>query len=244
MRSSAKHATIRSRDRAGPTPAQALPVGLLLIDDNRLRREGLAAMIRSRPEFLLLAAASDVTEAAREAGSRLPDLILLDRGQDSREGLARTVLARETIPHARLVVMGLPREQSGVADYVRAGAVGFIMRDASFEECATTIRAVAGGTKVLPRALTPGLFSQLTASVTTPGRPRRDDADRLTGREREIVDLIGEGLRNKEIAARLEIAVDTVKSHVHNVLEKLALRSRLEIAAFARREAPPGPGAQ
>lgn len=128
--------------------------------------------------------------------------------------------------------MGLLPLQEDVADYVRAGASGFIMKDASFEDFFSTIRAVAAGAEVLPQALTNSLFTQIVQNVVGSGKARVLDAVSLTNRERQVIDLLGEGLSNKEIATRLHIAVHTVKSHVHNVLEKLALRSRLEVAAF------------
>jgi DNA-binding NarL/FixJ family response regulator len=115
---------------------------------------------------------------------------------------------------------------------VRAGASGFIMKDASFEDFFATIRAVAGGAEVLPAALTNSLFTQIARNAVGGNGGRALAAVRLTTRERQVIDLLGEGLSNKEISTRLHIAVHTVKSHVHNVLEKLALRSRLEVAAF------------
>jgi DNA-binding NarL/FixJ family response regulator len=124
------------------------------------------------------------------------------------------------------------------SSYVRAGASGFIMKDASFEEFFATIRAVADGAEVLPLALTTSLFSQIVRNV--PPASRQDspvlNAVRLTARERQVVALLSEGLSNKEIAVWLGVAVHTVKSHVHNVLEKLALRSRLEVVAFTHAE--------
>ena len=136
--------------------------------------------------------------------------------------------------------MGLLPVQGDVADYVRAGAYGFVMKDASFEEFFTTIRAVAAGVQVLPSGLTNSLFTQIVLNVATEKKPKVLESVRLTHRERQVIDLLGEGLSNKEIATRMGIAVHTVKSHVHNVLEKLALHSRLEVAAFthtAKRQA-------
>ena len=101
-----------------------------------------------------------------------------------------------------------------------------------------TIRAVAEGHKVLPPAMTTSLFTQIVESALTGGQDLADKPFQLTAREKEIISLISEGLSNKEIAVRLHIATHTVKSHVHNILEKLALGSRLQIAAFARRKPP------
>ncbi len=161
------------------------------------------------------------------------DVVLLDFGLENHDSLSLTATVHDEVPVARVIVMGLLPLQEDVAQYVRAGACGFIMKDASFEDFFATIRAVAGGAEVLPQALTNSLFTQIARHAVGGSKARVGDAVRLTKRERQVIELLGEGLSNKEIATRLNIAVHTVKSHVHNVLEKLALRSRLEVAAFS-----------
>jgi DNA-binding NarL/FixJ family response regulator len=132
-------------------------------------------------------------------------------------------------------MMGLQTAQKDVSSYLRAGVSGFIMAIASFETFLTTIQAVAGGAQVLPPELTAALFAQLKRHSVQGGPRRVLDVGRLTQREREVADLIVQGCSNKEIAAHLKIAFHTVKSHVHNVLSKLAVNSRLEVAAFSRK---------
>jgi DNA-binding NarL/FixJ family response regulator len=215
-----------------PSRAGKAPIALVLIDDNRLLREGLVSMIHAQPGFRVLAASADVDEALREVREAKPDVVLLDFGLADHDSLKLTARVHTEVPGARVIVMGLLPAQEDVAAYVRAGASGFIMKDASFEEFFATIRAVADGAQVLPKALTTSLFTQIVRNVSNGGKAKALEAVRLTNREREIIALLGEGLSNKEIAKRLGIAVHTVKSHVHNVLEKLALRSRLEVAAF------------
>jgi len=210
------------------------PIALVLIDDNRLLREGLAAMIHTQPGFKVLAASADVEEALQQVRDAKPDVVLLDFGLADHDSLSLTATVHTEVPQARVIVMGLLPAQEDVANYVRAGASGFIMKDASFEQFVETIRAVAGGAEVLPQALTNSLFSQIVRNVSTgKNKSRVLEAVRLTNRERQVIDLLGKGRSNKQIATELHIAVHTVKSHVHNVLEKLALRSRLEVAAFA-----------
>ncbi len=215
------------------TPATR-PISLVLVDDNRLLREGIAGMIRELPDFHVLAASADVEEAMRKVREAKPRVVLLDFGLENGDSLRATTTVHQEVPEAKVIVMGLLAAQEDVAEFVRAGASGFIMKDASFEEFVDTIRKVAAGGKVLPPELAVSLFSQIVG--TKLGRPRAKvlEAVRLTNREREVVDLISEGLSNKEISTRMSIAVHTVKSHVHNVLEKLALHSRLEVAAFTR----------
>lgn len=208
------------------------PIALVLIDDNRLLLEGIAALIHSQPGFTVLAACADVAEALEEVREAQPDVVLLDFGLADHDSVSLTATVRSEVPTARVIVMGLLPTLEDVAEYVRAGASGFLMKDASFEDFVATIRAVAAGGEVLPDALTPSLFTQVARNAAGSMRPRTLDAVRLTNRELQVIELLGEGLSNKEIAARLHLAVHTVKSYVHNVLEKLALRSRLEVAAF------------
>jgi DNA-binding NarL/FixJ family response regulator len=218
----------------GTIPA-APPICLVLIDDNRLLREGLTALIHSQPGFKVLTASADVDEALKKAREAKPDVVLVDFGLADHDSLSLTATVHAEVPEARVIVMGLLPLQEDVANYVRAGASGFIMKDASFEDFFATIRAVAAGAEVLPQALTNSLFTQIARNAVGRSKARVLESVRLTNRERQVIELLGEGLANKEIATRLHIAVHTVKSHVHNVLEKLALRSRLEVAAFSHR---------
>jgi DNA-binding NarL/FixJ family response regulator len=209
------------------------PISLVLIDDNRLLREGIAAMIHAQPGFRVLAASADVDEALQKVRDAKPDVVLLDFGLEDHDSLSLTATVHAEVPEARVIVMGLLAVQDDVADYVKAGASGFVMKDASFEDFFATIRAVAAGAEVLPPALTNSLFAQIARNADRVPPAQVLETVRLTTREREVVGLLAEGLSNKEIAKRLGIAIHTVKSHVHNVLEKLALRSRLEVAAFS-----------
>lgn len=233
----------KTKPRPKPKPNGVLvveakrPIALVLIDDNRLLREGLAAMIHGQPGFKVLVASADVDEALTKVRDANPDVVLVDFGLADHDSLSLTATVHQEVPAAKVIVMGLLPLQEDVADYVRAGAAGFIMKDASFEDFFSTIRAVAGGTVVLPPALTTSLFAQIARNVVNPKQEQVLESVRLTTREHQVIDLLGEGLSNKEIAARLHIAVHTVKSHVHNVLEKLALHSRLEVAAFTHARA-------
>ena len=229
MARSSRSAVVAPPPRRPPPEAS---ISLVLIDDNRLLREGLAALIHEQPGFTVLAASAEVGEALETVRDAKPDVVLLDFGLEDHDSLSLTATVHGEVPTARVIVMGLLPQQEDVANYVRAGASGFIMKDATFEDFFATIRAVAGGAEVLPPALTNTLFSQIARNIAGGGKGQPLDLVRLTAREREVIALLGEGLSNKEIAVRLNVAIHTVKSHVHNVLEKLSLRSRLEVAAF------------
>jgi len=211
-------------------------ISIVLIEDNRMLREGLANLIREQPGFQVLAASANIIEALQKVRDAKPRVVLVDFGLQNHDSLRLTATLRGEVPEAKVIVMGLLPLHEDIADFVRAGASGFVMKDASLEDFFGTIRKVASGSVVLPSQLTGSLFMQIAERAVKGGKSPVLEAVKLTQRERQVVELIGDGLSNKEIAARLHVAIHTVKSHVHNVLEKLALHTRLEVAAFTRGE--------
>jgi two-component system response regulator DegU len=212
---------------------------VLLIEDNRLLREGIAAALDGHGDFEVIATAEDgdTVENLKESG-KSPDVVLLDLGLAKINSLKLMALLAAELPETRIIAMDILPEQDDLIEFVEAGGAGFILKSASLQDYVETIQAVAEGRKVLPTVLTASLFTHIVESALSDGTGIPDSAVQLTRREKEIVGLISDGLSNKEIAARLHIATHTVKSHVHNILEKLTLSSRLQIAAFARRQDP------
>lgn len=211
-------------------------ISIVLIEDNRMLREGLANLIREEPGFQVLAASANIIEALQKVRDAKPRVVLVDFGLQNHDSLRLTATLRREVPEAKVIVMGLLPLHEDIADFVSAGASGFVMKDASLDDFFGTIRKVASGIDVLPPQLTGSLFTQIAERAVKGGKSPVLEAVKLTQRERQVVELIGDGLSNKEIAARLHVAIHTVKSHVHNVLEKLALHTRLEVAAFTRGE--------
>jgi len=214
-------------------------IQILLIEDNRLLREGIAAMLNAHGDFEVVARSED-GDSLRQLKSLgiPPDVVLLDLGLEKVDSLKLMTLLQEEAPTTKVIAMDILPEHVDITEFVKAGGSGFIMKDASQEDYITTIKAVADGKKVLPPILTKSLFTQIVEFALEGDKKIFDDALRLTQREREVIDLISEGLSNKEIAQRLHIATYTVKSHVHNILEKLTLSSRLQIAAYAHNVTP------
>jgi len=210
---------------------------VLVIEDNRLLREGIAAMLEQEGGFEVVALSDDgdAIRKLKELG-RSPDVVLLDLGLEKANSLQLMATLREELPDTSFIAMDILPEHVDIVEFVEAGGAGFILKSASLQDYVDTIRRVASGENVLPPVLTTSLFTQILEATLKSGKGIPEGALQLTAREREIVDLISEGLSNKDIATRLHIATHTVKSHVHNILEKLALSSRLEIAAFARRQ--------
>jgi len=208
-------------------------ITVAIVDDNRLVREALAAMLGRLPDVQVIAAASANAEVLDPA---TPDVLLLDAGLGDEDSLSVAAAIAKRRSATKVVIMDLMPTNEDIVQFVNAGVAGFVLKDATFDEFVATIRAVAAGEKVLPPRMTETLFSQIALGGDSRGRERVLEDVRMTRREREVIELIGEGLSNKEIAQRLNIASHTVKSHVRNVMEKLALHTRLQIAAFARRD--------
>ena len=207
-------------------------IRILLIEDNRLLREGLTVMLKEQPDLKVVASPGN-SDAIIQARKLKPTVILLDLGLRSQNSLRLLGLLKKNAPGARVIGMDLVPVQEELVQYVEAGVSGFVLKDATFDDFLRTIRSVARGINVLPPLLTGSLFSQIVEHATRKSKGNPFASVRMTSREREVVALIAEGLSNKEIAQRLHLATDTVKSHVHNILEKLALHTRLEIARFA-----------
>ena len=205
-------------------------IRVAVIEDNRLLREGLSAMLREQSDITVTGALSN-GDALRSMLRRV-DIILLDLILRSQNSLGLVQSIKRARPEAKIIVMDLAPIQPTLVDYVMAGVDGFVLKDATFAEFLHTIRQVARGTKVMPAMLTSSLLSQIAEHVTRSGKGNPFKFVKMTSREREVVELIAEGLSNKQIAAQLHLAVDTVKSHVHNILEKLSLHTRLEIASY------------
>jgi DNA-binding NarL/FixJ family response regulator len=209
-------------------------IRLLLVEDNRLLREGLTAMLNDQPDIKVVASFGNGKDAELKVLQELrPQIVLLDLGLKDQNSLRLVELVKKESSEIKVIVMDLIPVQADIVEFVRAGVSGFILKDATFDDFLGTIRSVAEGAKVLPPSLTGSLFSQIVEKVVGEGKMDLIESVRMTKREREVIELIAEGLSNKEIAQRLSIATYTVKSHVHNILEKLALHTRLQVASYA-----------
>jgi DNA-binding NarL/FixJ family response regulator len=208
-------------------------IRLLLIEDNRLLRDGIASMLKEHRDIRVIAASSNGDSNILRIHKVKPNIILLDLGLRSQNSLRVVELVKAEFPLAKVIVMDLAPAQGDVLQFVKAGASGFILKDATLEDFLATIRSVAGGGKVLPPTLNGSLFSQIIEHAVSTGKINVNKAIRMTKREQEVIALISDGLSNKEIGHRLHIATYTIKSHIHNIMEKLALHTRLEVANYA-----------
>ena len=216
-------------------------IGLILIEDNRLLREGIIAMLKKEPDINVKAAFGDSDCVLDKISSLKPNIVLLDLGLANHNSLELVKSLKDEYHDIKVIAMDLVPIQEDILRFVEAGVSGFILKDATVAEFTKTIRAVAGGEKVLPPTLAGSLFSQIMDyGVNELGPSKLIQSVRMTRRECEIVDLVAEGLANKEIAYKLNLSIYTVKSHVHNILEKMPLNTRVQIAIYAHdaRESP------
>lgn len=210
-------------------------IRIFLIEDNRILRDGLQKLAESQSDMTLAGTAcsgdENILPAVRKSKAQV---VLIGSGSREKNGPELLHLLKHAMPELKLIGIGLAEEGEEIAGFVKAGASGIIMKDAGSDDVLETIRWVAREEKVI----LPILSAQFFPSHDVPGAGTVDDelelsAAPLTKREQEIVQLIADSSSNKEIARRLNIAIFTVKSHVHNILVRLGLHSRLQIARYA-----------
>jgi DNA-binding NarL/FixJ family response regulator len=206
-------------------------IHILLIEDNKLVRDGIATRLKKQPDMLVVAAAGNREKILMRIKKHNPDIALLDLGLGHQNSLQVAELFKKDFQEVKVVVMGLIPPESDIFEFVRLGVSGFILKDATVSEFIKTIRSVYQGNYILPAHLTDSLFSQIVEHAINRFKPSViDESFRMTKREKQVIELIYDGSTNKEIAQKLNISTSTVKSHVHKILEKLAINTRFQIA--------------
>jgi len=211
-------------------------IRILLVEDNRILRDGITALLDKEKDFTVTGLSDGGRDVVAMTRKVKPHVVLLDLGLESKNGLEIVENLKKEFPGIKIIGMGLAPSQADIMEFVQAGADGFILKDATLEDVANTIRSVSAGRIVLPSSMTTSLFFQIAEHALLKGKRNLRGATRMTQREKEIIALISDGMSNKQIASNLNIATFTVKSHVHNILEKLELQSRLQIARYSRAE--------
>ena len=209
-------------------------IKVLIIEDNRILRVGLASLLEQQPDIRVVGAVEDGESALNKATCFKPDIVLLDFGLQNQDSLEVMKSIKAAIPDIKVIGMDLMPAQSDILSFVQGGADGFILKTASVDDVIGTIRSISKGKQILPPPMTASLFFQVAEHAIMKGKVKVSEAVRMTRREKEVIAQIVEGASNKEIAIELNIATYTVKSHVHNILEKLALSSRLQISNYAQ----------
>ena len=209
-------------------------ISVLVIEDNRLLREGISNIIKEQSDLKVTSAISDCVKALQNIRDSEPNIVLLDLGLRNQNSLQLVRVIKKEFVKVKIIVMDLVPSQEDILIFIQAGVSGFILKDATVDDFLRTIRSVADGNKILPPFLTETLFSQIVVkAVKDLDHNKIIESVRMTKRERQVIDLVADGLTNKEIAQKLHLSTYTVKSHIHNILEKLALHTRVQIAKYA-----------
>jgi two-component system NarL family response regulator len=207
------------------------PVRIFIADDNRLLREGLASMLVEIDDISVVGMASSGSEAIDQIKKLLPDVALVDIGMPEKDGLDVTETLHKDLPNIKVIILGMPDLTDEIMTCIEAGAAGYVLKEASFEYLVESIRSVLRGESFCSPRMAASLFSRVAELV---GEKIPESSVKLTSREVEVINKVADGLSNKEIAGQLYIEEQTVKNHIHNILDKLQLHNRLEAVQYAR----------
>ncbi|HET8684885.1 MAG TPA: response regulator transcription factor [Micromonosporaceae bacterium] len=208
-------------------------IRVLIADDQALVRAGFRALLDAEPDIEVVGEAADGAAALRLARQAAPQVVLMDIRMPGLDGLAatRAIAADPTLAGTRIVILTTFDLDEYVFEALRAGAAGFLVKDTEPVELLRGVRAVAAGDALLSPGVTRQLIAEFAARAKAPVAPAALGA--LTEREREVVALVGAGLSNEEIAARLVVSPATAKTHVSRAMVKLAARDRAQLVVFA-----------
>ncbi|MFI1964254.1 response regulator [Streptomyces pathocidini] len=210
-------------------------IRVLIADDQMMVREGFSVLLGAQPDIEVIGEALDGHEAVAKVGELRPDVVLMDIRMPGMNGLQATreiAASRDGEFGARVLILTTFDLDEYVYEALRAGASGFLLKDASARQLADAVRVVAAGEALLAPTVTKRLLAEFTR-LGAPRAPRMDRIEALTERETEVLALIAQGLSNGEIAGRLVVTEATVKTHVSRILVKLGLRDRTQAAVFA-----------
>jgi DNA-binding NarL/FixJ family response regulator len=214
------------------------PIRVLLADDQALVRGGFRLMLEQQSDITVCGEAADGVQAVQLAAELLPDVILMDIRMPKLDGIEAT----RRLTGQKVIVLTTFGLDDYIVDALRAGASGFLLKDAPVEELIGAVRAVAAGDAQLSPAVTRRLLDRVAGRLPTPVRAESDAIRSLTARELEVLVMLAAGHSNAEVATDLFVSEATVKTHVSSVLAKLGLRSRIQAVIFAYESGLISPG--
>ncbi|MDB5834718.1 MAG: family transcriptional regulator [Caballeronia sp.] len=218
-----------------------MTIRILLIDDHTLFRSGVRALLQRQPDFEVVDDAADGIEGFKRAKQHRPDVVLLDLNMPGLSGIETLQLLQQDLPDTAVIMLTVSEDVDELTRALREGACGYLLKNMEADALATMIRRAATGESVIAESMTQRLIAQMRTPVRAEDtvapaslEPRGTPASpALTPRERDIVRILARGASNKDIARELDLAESTVKIHVRNVLRKLNLSSRVQIAIHA-----------
>lgn len=207
---------------------------LLIVDDHTLFREGLSAIIRAEPDIEIVGLAGSVQEAVALAREKKPEIILMDFQLPDGSGAEATRAILSENPNCKVVFLSIYQDKEHLLMAVRAGAKGYLLKDMRPAKLINALRGVLHGESALSRTMTLEIMEELTHTVPFDPNPANNGLSQLTHREQEVLTELAQDFNNEEIAQRLFLSENTVRYHVHSILEKLHLADRKEAGTFAR----------
>ncbi|MET7989106.1 response regulator transcription factor [Streptomyces sp. NPDC005281] len=208
-------------------------IRVVIADDQQMVRQGFTVLLNTHPGIEVIGQAVDGLDAVRKVAELSPDVVLMDIRMPELGGIEATRRITTDTPHIKVLVLTTFDLDEYVYEALRAGASGFLLKDASADQLAEAVRVVAAGDALLAPGITRRLIAEFSRLGTTPRAPLKQRVGDLTERETEVLAHIAQGLSNAEIAQRLVVAEQTVKTHVGRILVKLGLRDRTQAAVFA-----------
>jgi two-component system NarL family response regulator len=223
-------------DGATPAAAGGDPIRVLVVDDHALFRRGLEMVLEQEPDIDVVGEAEDGTEAVQKVVETTPDIVLMDVRMPKRGGIDACTAIKDAVPSVKIIMLTISDEEADLYDAIKAGAMGYLLKEIPVEEVAAAIRAVHGGQSLISPSMASKLLNEFATMIKRGDERQQVPAPRLTDREMEVLRLVAKGLNNRDIAKQLFISENTVKNHIRNILEKLQLHSRMEAVVYAVRE--------
>jgi len=210
------------------------PIRILIVDDQRLMRDGLRILLEMEPDLTVAGEAENGREAIAAYEKLKPDVVLMDIRMPEMDGVAAIRQLHHQWPDARVIILTTFDDDEFVFEGLRAGALGYLLKDVSADELADAVRTVAAGDALIDPSVTRKVMAEFTRLAATRSQPQSVLPEPLTDREVEILQLLADGLTNRQIAERLFLAEGTVKNYVSNILAKIGARDRTQAALRAR----------
>ncbi len=208
-----------------------MTIRILLVDDHSLFRSGIRLLLQRHPEFEVVGEAVDGLDAVKRARQLRPDVVLMDLNMPGLSGLEAMQLIVEDLPETAVLMLSVSEDADDLSIALQNGARGYLLKNIETDTLVQSIKRAAAGEPVISEAMTAKLVMQFRAATHPQGSTAT--REKLTQRERETMACVARGESNKEIARSLEVAESTVKIHVQNILKKLNLSSRVQIAVYA-----------